>query len=166
MISKKFGQIATAGALALSVAFATPAMAGNVTYDKSFEANCQNKTTEVCEAVGQKLSNRPNWLPMVVHGGNDNLYGAARRTALRLNDEGIRAYIVHAPDEDNIDITMSVAFYAHGGTQYSVTTYDNEHISIADTESALYSQAKKAYETEYGKVSQLKRPSQTLALND
>ncbi len=62
MISKRFGQIATAGALALSVAFATPAMAGK----DFFKKDCSAETTTICQLAGQRLS-KDN-LTFVVHG--------------------------------------------------------------------------------------------------
>ena len=100
----------------MSAAF--PAMAGEgFTYDKRFEKNCQMKPTEFCQKGAQVLSERPKWLPLVAHGGNETLFNTAKKVVRQLNDEGIRAYLVHAPEDDKIDITMNVDFYTKGGTQ-------------------------------------------------
>ncbi len=153
MISKKFGQIATAGALALSVAFATPAMAGK----DFFKKDCSAETTLTCQLAGEELSE--DKLTFVVHGGNRKLQMAAYRVAQRLDDENIPVAFLLAPDEDNIENTMSVAFYAKGGTQYSVTAFDNDKITIERTEADLYGQAMNAVRDDFPQY--LKRPGQT-----
>ena len=160
MISKTFKKLAV-GALMLSTAFAMPAMAGKDFIKKDLRA----ETTKVAELVGSSLSAEN--LTFVVHGGNKTLMMAAYRVAQRLDDEGVPIAFLLAPDEDNIDITMSVAFYTKGGYKYSVNTYDNEHITIAETETALYRQARKAYDEDFGTLAGVSNtdaiPDRTLA---
>ncbi len=146
MISKKFKTLAMGTVLALSTAFATPAMAGKDFYKKDFS----DKDTKIVQLAGQRLSY--DHLTFVVHGGNRNLKMAAYRVAQRLDDEGIPIAFLLAPDRDNIDITMSVAFYTKGGYKYAYMAYDNHKSTISETESGLYNQAKKAYEEDFGNL--------------
>ena len=146
MISKKFKTLAIGTVLALSTAFATPAMAGKDFYKKDFS----DKDTKIVQLAGQRLSH--DYLTFVVHGGNRNLKMAAYRVAQRLDDEGVPVAFLLAPDEDNIDITMSVAFYTKGGTKYAYMAYDNNKNTISGTEAGLYSQAKKAYNEDFGNL--------------
>jgi len=145
MISRVLRKLAV-GILMLSATFAIPAMAG-----KDFiKKDLRDRDTEVVQLLGEKLSS--DKLTFVVHGGNSNLMGAAYRVAQRLDEEGVPVAFLLAPDRDNIDITMSVEFYTKGGTKYSVGTYDNHKNTIAKTELDLYSQARKAYEEDFGSL--------------
>lgn len=81
--------------------------------------------------------------------------GAVFHVVQRLDDEGPIAFLL-APDENNIDITMSVAFYTNGRTKYSVMAYDNDKNSIAKNESTLYEQAMNACNDGFGDFSQSK----------
>ena len=138
-------------ALILSTAFATPAMAG-----KDFiKKDLRDRDTEVVQLIGEELS--ADKLVFVVHGGNSNLMGVAYRIAQRLDDEGLPVALLLAPDRDNIDITMSVAFYTKGGTKYAFMAYDNHKNTIAQNEEGLYHQAKKAYEEDFGKTPKLNK---------
>ena len=143
MINKTFKKRAV-GALMLSTAFTMPALAGTDFIKKDL----RDRDTELVQIVGQRLS--ADKLTFVVHGGNSNLMGAAYRVAQRLDDEGVPVAFLLAPDRDNIDITMSVEFYTKGGTKYSVGVYDNHKNNIAKTELDLYSQARKAYDEDFG----------------
>lgn len=163
MISKTFKKLAV-GALMLSTAFAMPAMAGTDFIKKDL----RDRDTELVQIVGQRLS--ADKLTFVVHGGNSALMGAAYRVAQRLDDEGVPIAFLLAPDRDNIDITMSVAFYTKGGTKYSVMSYDNHKNTIAQNEEQLYETARKAYNEDFGGfayIDRLKteRPAPTLASN-
>ena len=163
MISKTFKKLAV-GALMLSTAFAMPAMAGSDFIKKDLRA----ETTKVVQLVGSNLS--ANALTFVVHGGNSNLMGAAYRVAQRLDDEGVPVAFLLAPDEDNIDITMSVEFYTKGGTKYFFMAYDNDKNTMEDREAGLYRQARKAYDEDFGGLAYIdrletKRPAPTLASN-
>ncbi len=138
MISKKFGQIATAGALALSVAFATPAMAG-----KEFvKQDLRGETTEVVQLLGQRLSD--DKLTFVVHGGNRDLMMAPYRVAQRLDDQGVPVAFLLAPEHDNNLDTTHVDFYSNGGTKYFVIGFSNG--DMVSFEQSLYEQAMKAYQ--------------------
>lgn len=146
MINKSFKNFAVGAALVLTTAFSTTAMAGDDFYKKDF----RDKETRLVQLAGERLSQ--DKLTFVVHGGNSNLMGAAYRAAQRLDDEGIPVAFLLAPDRDNIDITMSVAFYTNGGTKYSVMAYDNDKNSIAKNESTLYEQAMNAYNDGFGSL--------------
>lgn len=138
---------------AVMMSVALPAMAGDgFTYDTRFERNCQMKPTEFCQKGAQVLSERPKWLPIVAHGGNEKLFNTVKKVVRRLNDVGVRAYLVHAPDRDNWLGSMHVDYYANGGTKYYVSTFDNAKNDDFEREEALFSQALKAYESEYGQV--------------
>ncbi|MBL4589725.1 MAG: hypothetical protein JKY11_06585 [Alphaproteobacteria bacterium] len=161
MISKNFKRIALGTALALTTAFSTPAMAG-----KDFvKQDLSDRSTELVQIVGQRLS--ANKLTFVVHGGNKNLQMAAYRVAQRLDEEGVPIAFLLAPDRDGMPQTMHVDYYAKGGTKYFVTAYDNKNITIATTEANLYSQAKKAYNEDFGRLVLVSStddlPAQTLA---
>lgn len=132
---------------------ALPAMAGDREYDKRFENNCQMKTTDFCKGAGQTLSKRHKWLPMVAHGGNDKLYSSARRVAMCLNNSGIRAYIVHGPDNDMSDRSMFVDFYTKGGTATDLSVFDNKKNPIDEVDNFMAKTAITAFEKDYGKVS-------------
>lgn len=144
MINKSFKNFAVGAALVLTTAFAAPAMAGTDFIKKDL----RDRDTEVVQLVGEELS--ASNLTFVVHGGNKNLMMAAYRVAQRLDDEGVPVAFLLAPDEDNIDITMSVAFYTKGGTKYSFMAYDNDKNTMQDREEGLYSQARKAYDEDFG----------------
>ena len=138
-------------ALIFGMAFTMPAMAG-----KDFiKKDLSDRSTELVQIVGQRLS--ADKLTFVVHGGNKNLQMAAYRVAQRLDDEGVPVAFLLAPDEDNIDITMSVAFYTKGGTKYAFMAYDNDKNTIVQNEEGLYRQARKAYEEDFGELSKSKR---------
>ena len=161
MISKTFKKLAV-GALMLSTAFAMPAMAGK----DFFKKDCTDQSTTVCQLASEKLSK--DKLTFLVHGGNRNLQMAAYRVAQRLDEEGVPVAFLLAPDEDNIDITMSVAFYTKGGTKYAFMAYDNHKNTIAQNEEGLYLQARKAYNEDFGTFASLgnseaERPAPTLA---
>ena len=139
MLNKGFKTLAMGTALALSAAFAAPAMAG-----KDFvRQDLRGEETTVVELVGASLSK--DKLTFVVHGGNKNLMMAAYRVAQRLDDENVPVAFLLAPDRDGSPITMHVDYYANGGTKYYVTAYDNDNISVEQTEADLYGQAMKAY---------------------
>ena len=142
MISRVLRKL-TVGILMLNTTFAMPAMAGKGFYKK----DCTDQTTTVCQLVSEELSK--DKLTILVHGGNRNLQMAAYRVAQRLDDEGVPVAFLLAPDEDNIDITMSVEFYTKGGTKYAFMAYDNHKNTIAQNEEGLYRQARKAYEEDF-----------------
>ena len=163
MISKTFKTLAV-GALMVSTAFAIPAMAGTDFIKKDLRTH----DTEVVQLLGEKLSS--DKLTFVVHGGNSVLMGAAYRVAQRLDDEGVPVAFLLAPDRDNIDITMSVAFYTKGGYKYAFMAYDNDKNTIAQNEAGLYRQARKAYDEDFGGLAytdrfKTERPAPTLASN-
>ena len=128
-----------------------PAMAGKDFYKK----DCTDQSTTVCQLASETLSK--DKLTFLVHGGNRKLQMAAYRVAQRLDDEGVPVAFLLAPDRDNIDITMSVAFYTKGGTKYAFMAYDNHKNTIAQNEEGLYRQAKKAYEEDFGKIPKLNK---------
>lgn len=144
MTNRSFRNFAVGAALALVAGFAMPAFAG-----KDFiKKDLRDRDTEVVQLVGEELSAKN--LVFVVHGGNKNLMMAAYRVAQRLDDEGVSVAFLLAPDRDNIDITMSVAFYAKGGYKYAFMAYDNDKNTIAQNEEGLYRQARKAYDEDFG----------------
>ena len=139
-------------------------MAGKDFYKKDFT----DKDTKIVQLAGQRLSH--DHLTFVVHGGNRNLKMAAYRVAQRLDDEGIPIAFLLAPDNDGTLKTMHVDYYTKGGTKYFVTAYDNKNITMATTEADLYSQAKKAYDEDFGGFASLdnlgtEKPVPTLASN-
>jgi len=109
--------------------------------------DCTSEEVSVCQLVGQRLSK--DRLTFVVLGGNRNLQMAAYRVAQRFDSEGVPVAFLLAPDRDNIDITMSVEFYTKGGTQYSVSAYDNDKNTIEKTEAGLYEWAMKAVKDDF-----------------
>ncbi len=160
MISKKFTTLAV-GALALSVAFATPAMAG-----KDFiKKDLSERSTRVVQMVGQELSK--DKLTFVVHGGNRNLQMAAYRVAQRLDDENIPVAFLLAPEHDNNINTSHVDFYTKGGTKYYSIGSTNS--DIGEYEDGMYGQAMKALNDDFPQYlssnTNLKNTDRILAAN-
>lgn len=146
-----FGKYAKRTAIGLSLTAAMMSAALPTYAGKDFfKKDCRSQTTKVCQIAGAKLS--ADKLTFVVHGGNRNLQMAAYRAAQRLDDEGVPVAFLLAPDEDNIDITMSVEFYAKGGYKYAVMAYDNDKNTPSENEQGIYNQAKKAYQDDFGKL--------------
>lgn len=143
MISKKFGTLALGATLALSSAFATPAMAGK----DFFKKDCTAETTTVCQLASEDLS--ADKLTFLVHGGNRNLQMAAYRVAQRLDDEGVPVAFLLAPDRDGLPQTMHVDFYGKGGTQYGASTYDNDKSTVEGNEAIIYDGAMQAVREDF-----------------
>ena len=156
---KNFFKRATAP-IVLSMAMMTasvPAFAGKDFIKKDF----RDRSTTAVQLVGQELSS--DKLTFVVHGGNNNLMMAAYRVAQRLDDEGVPIAFLLAPDRDNIDITMSVAFYTKGGYKYAFMAYDNDKNTIAENEEGLYRQALKAYREDFPELAKKTHPASDAA---
>lgn len=152
---KNFFKRATAP-IVLSMAMMTasvPAFAGKDFIKNDF----RDRSTTAVQLVGQELS--ADKLTFVVHGGNNNLMMAAYRVAQRLDDEGVPIAFLLAPDRDNIDITMSVAFYTKGGYKYAFMAYDNDKNTIAENEEGLYRQALKAYREDFPELAKKTHPA-------
>ncbi len=154
-LSKKFGTYAIGAVLALSSAFATPAMAGNDFLKKDLRA----ETTKVVELVGSSLSK--DKLTFVVHGGNNKLMGAAYRVAQRLDDENIPVAFLLGPEHDNNINTSHVDFYTKGGTKYYSIGFDNS--DMGKYESGMYEQAMKAVNDDFPEYTSVSGGQPTVA---